>query len=363
MTRFDMFVGSFSNDPNAAILRCSFDADNGAIEITDRFETIRPSFLLFDGDNQTLYCTQEVSKVEDRAGGGAESIRITDEKMIRTSSQSTLSPGPCYLCKSDGFLYACNYNGGSLTEFVVKDGNIASIQKHIRHTGSGTDAERQTKPHVHCAELNPQKTVLAVCDLGLDKVFLYPYTSTGGIAANPSIINVPAGYGPRHLLFSEDGKYLYVINELCCVILVYSFGDGGTVSHIQTVSTRADGTHGENYCSTLRFTPDRTGIVAANRGDDTVKLFAVKNDGVLNPIAVCGTGRWPRDMKFSPDGRWLLVANQNDDTIGIYRYHRHLTEDSENNRYSLRYCGSQFLYGGFEPSCIVFGKQPRRIRK
>ena len=356
MTKFDMFVGSFSDEPDAAVLRGCFNADNGTIEITDRFDTIRPSFLLFDDDNQTLYYSQEVSTVGNHEGGGVESIRITEDKMIRTSSQSTLSSCPCYLCKNGGFLYACNYDGGSLTEFITKDGNIIAIQKHIRHAGSGTDAKRQTKPHVHCAELNPQKTVLAVCDLGLDKVFLYPFTLSGGIITEPSVIETPAGYGPRHLLFSENGKYLYVINELCCVILVYQFENDGTISHIQTVSTRADGMHGENFCGTLQFTPDHTGIIAANRGDDTIKLFAVKNDGTLNAVGIYSTGRWPRDMKFSPDGDWLLVANQNDDSLGIYRYHM---EDTAKNCDSLQFYGSQSLNAGFKPSSIAFRKQPR----
>ena len=360
MIKFDMFVGSFSERPDAAILRGSLNADNGTVEITDRYATVRPSFLLFDDRDQTLYCSQEVSSVEDREGGGVESIRITDDKMIRISSQSTLSSCPCYLCKSDGFLYACNYDGGSLTEFIAKDGKITSIQKHIRYTGSGTDAKRQAKPHVHCAELNPQKTVLAVCDLGLDKVFLYPYALSGGITGDPSVIDIPAGYGPRHLLFSKNGKYLYVINELCCAILVYRFKDDGTVTRIQTVSTRADGTHGENYCGTIKFTPDHTGVIAANRGDDTLTLFTVKKDGTLEAIDVYGTGRWPRDMRFSPDGQWLLVANQNDDSIGIYRY---LMEGHAKKRLSLEYCGTQFLEEGIKPSSIVFRKQPRCTEK
>ena len=337
-------------------MRGIFDAKMGTVEITDRFQAVCPSFLLPDDDGRTLYCTREVSQTEGSDGAGVESIRIDGGRMERISFQSTLSASPCYLCRSDGFLYACNYEGGSLTEFTVKDGAVSKVRKLVRHSGSGADAQRQAAPHVHCAEPNPQKTVLAVCDLGLDKVFLYPYTPSGGIKENPSVIETPAGYGPRHLLFSENGKYLYVIGELCSAILVYRFEDDGTILCIQTVSTRAEGAQGVNYCGTLQFTPDRTGLVAANRGDDTIMLFTVEKDGTLNAADVYSTGRWPRDIRFSPDGNWLLAANQNDDSIGVYRY---CGKDPAKNRPSLEYHGTQILKSGFKPSSIAFGKQLR----
>ena len=321
MSVFTLYIGSFSKKTNAAILQGVFDSCTGEINLINRYPTIRPSSLWVDSDNDTIYCTQEVDSIGELSGGGVESIHITDGKMIHLSFQSTQSACPCYVCKYDNHLYTCNYAGGSLSEFITENGTILPMSKHILHYGSSIDAKRQAGPHVHYAALSPTHSIMAVCDLGCDQIYLYPYSVDTGIENDPTIIFTPKGSGPRHLLFSQDGLFIYVISELSCSILVYRIYSTDNIELIQTVSTRFNDKYSEhNLCGTLRFTPDQKGIVAANRGDDNLTLFSINSNGTLCPFSSVKTGLWPRDMEFSPDGNWLLTANQNDDTIGIYEY-------------------------------------------
>lgn len=350
MAFFSMFIGSFSKEPNAAIILGTFDSRNGEVNLISRYPTIRPSSLWVDEESDTLYCTQEVDSINDVNGGGVASFRLTNGQMIPLSTQSTNSACPCYVCKYDNHLYACNYAGGTLSEFITENGVIFPLTKHIRHCGNSIDKKRQAGPHVHYAALNPAHTILAVCDLGCDKIFLYPYSVLTGIGQDPWVINTPKGSGPRHLLFSQDGSFLYVITELSCSILVYSFDNAHRVNLIQTVSTRScEKCSEQNWCGTLRFTPNQKGIVAANRGDDNLILYAVKEDGTLCPFSSVKTGLWPRDITFSPDGHWLLTANQNDDSLGIYEY-----AESPDEPYMLQHVKTVQLESEAKPSSIVF---------
>ena len=49
-------------------------------------------------------------------------------------------------------------------------------------------------------------------DLGTDKIYVYQYNSNSAteVLTLKSSIDVKPGSGPRHLIFSKNGKYVYV---------------------------------------------------------------------------------------------------------------------------------------------------------
>ena len=85
----------------------------------------------------------------------------------------------------------------------------------MQHEGKGADPNRQEGPHAHCVALDAANRFAFVCDLGLDKVLIYKYDAEKGkITPNqPPAADVAPGSGPRHIAFTPDYKYAYVVNE------------------------------------------------------------------------------------------------------------------------------------------------------
>src|SRR5262249_5653026 len=75
-------------------------------------------------------------------------------------------------------------------------------------------------------------------------------------------------------------------------------------------STLPPGFTGENHCSEIALHPSGRFVYAANRGHDSIAIFAVGTEGELNRIelADCG-GRNPRHFAISADGQWLVCGH------------------------------------------------------
>ncbi len=123
--------------------------------------------------------------------------------------------------------------------------------------------------------------------------------------------------GPRHIVLSESEKLLYIITEYSNEILVYE--NRGAYRLLQKISTLPEGYTGDSNCSTLCFSKDRRFLYAANRGADTVALFSVKQDELLERITeyYCG-GKHPRHMIVTEDGKRLIICNQQSNLISVF---------------------------------------------
>ncbi|MDE6964991.1 MAG: lactonase family protein, partial [Lachnospiraceae bacterium] len=131
-------------------------------------------------------------------------------------------------------------------------------------------------------------------------------------------IHLPAGEGPRHLVFRNQGRFLYLTAELGNKVFVYETKDGGeTYENIQTVSTLPDGYKGENTAADIHFSRDGRFLYVSNRGMDSIALYEADcADGVLKAKGHFGAfGRCPRNFCVTPDNGYLLIANQESGNI------------------------------------------------
>ena len=143
------------------------------------------------------------------------------------------------------------------------------------------------------------------------------------------------GAGPRHLVFSSDGQFLYVINELQSTVVTYSYtAAAGALHELQTVSALPKGFSGANTAAEIEIHPSGKFLFASNRGDDSVAVFAIDSHaGTLTHVETDPTGgKTPRNFAIDPSGSWLLAANQDSDNIVIFRIDRktgHLTRTGD----------------------------------
>ena len=61
-------------------------------------------------------------------------------------------------------------------------------------------------------------------------------------------------------------------------------------------------------------------VYASNRGEDTLVVYDVGDEGALTFVQriACG-GKTPRHVGLDPSGRWLICGNQHSATVTVFR--------------------------------------------
>ena len=217
-----------------------------------------------------------------------------------------------------------NYTAGSVAVFpVLKDGRLGEATSFVQHKGSSVNPQRQKGPHAHAVALSPDNRFAVVADLGLDELLIYSFDSAKGtLGANPQVVKTAPGAGPRHLAFSSDGRFLYLINELQSTVLTYSYNaTTGALHELQTISTLPKTFSGNSTAAEIQIHPSGKFLFASNRGDDSIAVFAIDSGtGALTHVENDPTsGKTPRNFAIDPTGSWLLSANQDSGNIVVFR--------------------------------------------
>jgi 6-phosphogluconolactonase len=127
--------------------------------------------------------------------------------------------------------------------------------------------------------------------------------------------------GPRHLDFSPDGKYMYVIEEMGGAVDVYSYKNGVT-KFVQQIATHPEEFKGQPGSADIHVSPDGKFLYASNRGDENnLAIFSVNTTtGKLTNVGYQSTiGIGPRNFMIDPTGNYLLAANQKTNNIVVFK--------------------------------------------
>ncbi len=300
--------------------------DTGALEQIGVARGVKnPSFLCLSPDARFLYSVNELKTDDGRDGGmvSAFSVDPATGSLEFLNTQPTKGGDPCHVTMDahGAHVIVANYTGGSIAVYPVEsDGRLGTASSFVQHEGSSVNKNRQAGPHAHSGVLDAENKFLHVPDLGQDRVVCYRYDkATGRISeeASASLSSDP-GAGPRHLVFSPDGKFAYVINELNSTITVCTHEQSsGTMRSIESVSTLPPGFEGESSCADIHMHPTGRYLYASNRGHDSIAIYRRDaSSGALEPIGHEPTqGLTPRNFVLDREGGLMLVANQSSDNI------------------------------------------------
>ena len=208
-------------------------------------------------------------------------------------------------------------DGSDLKSYVFPDDDV------------GPNALRQKKAYAHFTFLTPDASRLGAIDLGCDRIrFFDPVT----LAVDPSLeIKCNRGDGPRHAVWSKDGRFLFVLHELGSSVASYAF-DGRTFVKVGQWSMlpadfsrwEADGQTLATKAAAIKLTADGQILMASNRGHDSIAFYAV--DAVTGRLTRRNiaklTGRFPRDFALMPGERFMVVGHKMSDEIQVYRFDR-----------------------------------------
>jgi 6-phosphogluconolactonase len=217
-----------------------------------------------------------------------------------------LNADPCYLAtdRSGRVLFASYYGAGQVTAHAIQ-------------AGGGLDPTPlqviPTAERAHCIQTDPTNRFAFVPHTaGPNLIFQFDFDpDTGMLAPNSEPkINPEPGIGPRHFVFHPDLPMLYFSNEQGCSVTAYRLdGTSGRLSPLQTLSTLPSDFSGDNSCAQIHLTPDGRFLYVANRGHDSLAIYAVDpGNGLLAARGWQLTEPVPRAFGLDPDGRFLYVA-------------------------------------------------------
>jgi len=326
-----VFVGTYSRNGSKGIYVYRLDEETGKLQFTGETAQERnPSFVVLNPDGSLLFAVNETTKTKGRPGGSVSAYRIDSAtgRLTFLNRCASGGRGPCHLSVSTtgDRVFVANYGSGIVAMLgVQEDGFLTGPLHTIQHEGSGPHPRRQRAPHAHSITPDPQTGFVLAADLGIDRVMVYrPDEKLNQlVAADPPAIKLHPGAGPRHLDFSADNQFLYVVNELDSTLSAFRRDpdNSGHFAEIQTLSTLPKGwVVPNNTCADIHVHPNGRFVYASNRVHDSIAIFAI--DPKTGRLTARGhepsRGRLPRNFAIVPSGKLMLVANQDSQNIVVF---------------------------------------------
>jgi 6-phosphogluconolactonase len=324
-----VYFGTYTTGTSKGIYVSRFDSTTGKLTDPELVAEIEnPTFVTVAPGEHFLYAVSEVDKIGDKSTGAVKGYAVdaSTGKLTPLNQQDSGGAGPCHISvdATGKTLLVANYGGGSVAALPIHaDGSLGEATDIIQHFGSSVNTNRQTAPHAHSIYPSPDNRFALNCDLGLDKVFAYRLDADAAklSAGDPPFTTVAPGSGPRHLAFSSDGKFVYVINEMGGTITVFSY-DAATaaMTEVQTISSLPKDFTTPNTSAEIVLHPSGKFLYASNRGHDSIALFSVdQQTGKLTFVEYQSVlGKKPRHFTLDPSGQWLIAENQDSDSIVVF---------------------------------------------
>jgi 6-phosphogluconolactonase len=324
--KYYLFIGTYTNTTSKGIYIYDFNSATGEAKLIWNTDSVtNPSYLTISKDQKYVYAVNETN--------GANPGRVTaysfDKKNVKLNLINTTASGgdgPCYISTTNDnkWLAVANYSSGTATMFPVNaDGAVQPYTQIIYDSIYKTPGEIAT-PHVHETVFSPDEKYLITPDLGLDKLIVYefnPSSKTPLTVPSTSIAQSAKGTGPRHITFSKDKKFVYLLHEMGGTVSAYAYYDG-KLKQVQDITTFPTGFTGHIDGAEIMISSDGKFLYASDRGDlNLIAIFSI--DAETGKLTLKGTqstmGEHPRNFIIDPTGNYLLVANQDSENIVIFK--------------------------------------------
>lgn len=320
--KMDVFVGTYTvGSESKGIYLLEYSNANGKLEMVKTFKDYNPEYFAYNAKNKTLYVTNEDTEPTHKGEISAYRWNSHDKSLTLIDKTSTFGGSPCHvsLDRTGSLVTVSNYATGSVAVFkATADGHFLPNPQVLQHTNHGPNPN-QNNPHAHGSFYTPDEKTLFIANLGNDTLYAYKVNKDAAEPLEEIVekhIKVPDGYGPRHLTFSQDGKYLYLLNELEAHVIAYEIKKDDLVEIQDLVLTHIESPDNDKGSAAIRTSPNGRFVYASNRGKtDNIVSFAIGQDGKLTKVDEINVGAHPRDFVVSPDGKFILTASRDKNVV------------------------------------------------
>lgn len=322
-----------SPTPGAGIYSMTLSPD-GTLSLDATTEVLNPAVLIPARDGKHVHAILETIKDEGDVVRYEvmENGSLEEKDLFRASGRST-----CYLAlaPSGDAAIVINYWDAIIDVVSVDDdgalGDLTQSFKQV-HRSEGqwrqvTDREdhwgnRQVGPHAHCAHFWHEWVFIP--DLGENAVFQYRWDAETKVLVPETHISFEEGSGPRHMVMHPTLDLCYVSNELFNTVCVADL-DRSEPDVIKErlvprqYESTVDDREATSYVSEIQLSPDARFLYVSNRGDDSIAIFSVAEDGSLSRVGLEPTGgKFPRHFSLTPCGKAAVVANQDSGHVRVF---------------------------------------------
>jgi len=346
-----MYIGTYTEESNSnGIYTYHFNQENGTFELLSSATAANPSFVTLSPDGKRLYAVSEYNDGRQ----GAYSFDVSEDKVqlsnpifLPTAPKESLpraGADPCHIVTDGKYVITANYTGGDISVFSLDaEGKLKAETQHIAFVGKTP----KRVAHIHCIIPSPDKKYILATDLGNDRVYRFRYNkkvrkNSEVLTAQRVAYEMSDGQGPRHLTFSKDGRFAYLIGELGgeCVVLGYH---KGKLKEVQRLMADEGGGRGS---ADIHISPDGRFLYTSHRlKKDGIAIFAIDpKKGTLTKVGYQLTGIHPRNFAITPNGKYLLVACRDDNKIQVFR------RDEATGKLT----DTSFSISVDKPTCVVF---------
>ena len=327
-----MLVGTYTKTDSQGVYLYEFNQDDATFTLLDTAKAGSPSFIVPSEDGRFAYSVSEFNDGSE----GACSYKLGDGSIDVLNFQSSnpalpcapqavnganiplgQTPGgaPCNIVVANGQVITSNYMGGTLSVFPIEeDGSLGPMSgMFIPKNDEGIIS------HIHCATVSPDGRYLFVNDLGADIIYRFRLGAGGVDLSDPQEafrFDRDAHPGPRHMVFSRDGRFAYLLGETGDNLTVFSYSDG-VLTRISSRTAYDGEGHGS---ADIHLGPDGKFLYTSHRlKKEGISVFKV--DGKSGDVEEAGffpTGGHPRNFAITPNGKYLLCACRHSNAIEVY---------------------------------------------
>ena len=327
------------------VLEC--DTETGAAKIVQSVNGCEgTTYFQLSKDGKTLYSVV-AEKVDNKSHGALVKFDVENHRIGKMTKLAELPcETPCHVALSpdESIMSVAVYWSGIYGVMALDSCQLTSAA--LPNDAVGPRKDRQQKAFAHQTFYTPDGKLMGVCDLGCDRVNFYDYKKPGGLDKPVVTLKADPGDGPRHAIFSNDGKFLFVVNELSSTVTSYAVAKG-TPNLVGASFQDARGRLGEpslpftrigkwsmlpegctlketeTKAAAIKLTADGKILMASNRGHDSIAFFAVNDDGTLMLKNVSKlTGKFPRDFELMPGEKFMVVGHKMSNEIQVYAFDR-----------------------------------------
>jgi len=239
------------------------------------------------------------------------------------------------------YLLTASYGGNKVAVSPIEsDGRIEKEATQVIPTGE----------NAHSIRADRSNRFVFATNLGSNQILQFKFDAASGKLTpnDPDRIRTPAGNGPRHMVFSPDNRYLYVLNELSGNVAQFAMdptrgalselgytgsvpSDSGLLPGLAREAMSVNATSGANtksanddkpriWAADLQITPNGRFLYATERTGSKIALMRVAADtGRLTYVASYHTETQPRGIRIDPAGMFLVAAGEKSDRVSVYR--------------------------------------------
>lgn len=281
-----LYAGTYTAKSSQGIY--SFSFEDGRLSSSQLFCEIKNPKYLTKIDN----CLITVADFDYESGVALINAEGDIKNKIAFEKRTS-----CFITSEDDDIYTANYHTGVVTHLKLVQDELKFINSIQIQDGAG------------CHQILVFHDRILVPCLFLDRVFIFDRSlkKIGSIHFN-------ANTGPRHGVFSKDGKYLYLVSELSNELFVIETDEWNIIHQIPVLMSKE--IHVRDTAA-IRLSDDEKFIYVSTRTKDVISVIELEDHKptVIQTVS-CG-GKHPRDFVLL--GQYLLCANKNTNEVVSFK--------------------------------------------